>query len=125
MIREVKPGIEVMMATRRKATRDKGAGARAGDNGGPPLDDKPHVPEWGTGGPGNYFAWKAAHRRAWRPVGQDTLLRRAEKAEVLGLTDDEYTLEILERGIYLQAEDVDRIAAIKAKRRSRRGRRHL
>jgi hypothetical protein len=96
-----------------------------GDNGGPPLDDKPHVPEWGTGGPGNYFALKAAHRKAWRSVGHDTLVRRAEKAEKLGLTYEEYALEILERGIYLQTEDVERIAAIKHKRRSRKTFRHL
>ena len=53
------------------------------------------------------------------------MLRRAEKAEALGLTYEQYVLEILERGIYLQAEDVERIAAIKAGRRARRGRRHL
>ncbi len=34
----------------------------AGHNGGPPLDEQ-HVPEWGEGGIGNYFYWKAAHRR--------------------------------------------------------------
>ena len=107
------------------ARRGKPAPGAAGHNGGPPLEDRPHIPEWDRGGPGNYFAWKAAHRRAWRSAGHDTVLRRAEKAEALGLTDDEYTLEILERGIYLQAEDVERIAAIKAARRKRRGRRHL
>jgi hypothetical protein len=122
---EVKQGRDLTVAGARKTAKDKANAAVTGHNGGPPLDDKPHVPEWGKGGPGNYFAWKSAHRRAWRSVGHDTLLRRAEKAEALGLTDDEYTLEILERGIYLQAEDVDRIAAIKARRRARRGRRHL
>lgn len=109
------------MTRRRKAS----APAGTGHNGGPPLEDKHHVPEWGRGGPGNYFAWKAAHRRAWRSSGHDTMLRRAEKAEALGLTYEEYTLEILERGIYLQAEDVDRIATIKAARRRRRKQRHL
>jgi hypothetical protein len=96
-----------------------------GHNGGPPLEDGPHMPEWGMGGPGNYFAWKAAHRRAWRSTGHDTMVRRAGKAEALGLTFDEYVLEILERGVYLQAEDVERIAAIKAARRTRKGRRRL
>jgi hypothetical protein len=109
------------MARQRKTSN---IAASTGHNGGPPLEDKLHVPEWGTGGPGNYFAWKPAHRRAWRSVGHDTLVRRADKAEALGLTDDEYTLEILERGIYLQAEDVERITEIKAKRHPRRGRRH-
>jgi hypothetical protein len=47
------------------------------------------------------------------------MLRRLEKAERLGLTYREYTLEILERGRYLQVEDVDRIAKIKAARQGR------
>ena len=110
------------MAGRRKT---KGNAAGTGHNGGPPLEDKPHIPEWVPGVPGNYFAWKAAHRRAWRSVGHDTMLRRTQKAEALGLTYEEYVREILERGIYLQVGDVDQIAEIKAKRRSRRGRRHL
>ncbi len=104
---------------RRRTERDAAEAAGAGHNGDPPLDDKPHVPDWGTGGPGKYFAWKAVHRRVSRSVGHDMLLRRAEKAEAPGLTDDEYTLEILERGIDLQAEDVDRIAATKAARKRR------
>ncbi len=104
--------------------RPQKAGQR--HNGGPPLDNSPHIPEWGAGGPGNYyFAWKAAHRRAWRAIGTDTLLRRAEKAEQLGLTYEEYALEILEQGIYLQIEDVARIAAIKAKRNSHKTVRHF
>ena len=36
-----------------------------GHNGGPPLD---HVPEWGTGGIGNYFIWKAASDKAFSQV---------------------------------------------------------
>jgi hypothetical protein len=43
-------------------------------------------------------------------------LFRLEKAEALGLTYEEYTLELLERGRYLQREDVERIDAIKRKR---------
>jgi hypothetical protein len=46
---------------------------------------------------------------------------RLEKAEALGLTYEEYTLEIMERGRFLQVEDVDRVREIKAGRR-RRGR---
>lgn len=107
------------------ARKRKPVSGSVGHNGGPPLEDRPHIPEWGSGGPGNYFAWKAAHRRAWRSAGHDTMLRRAEKAEALGLSYEEYVLEILERGIYLQAEDIERIAAIKAGRRARRGRRHV
>jgi hypothetical protein len=90
-----------------------------GHNGGPPLKEKPHVPPWGRDGIGTYFFWKKAHEAAWRPASTDILLSRQAKAEALGLTYAEYTLEILERGIHLQAEDVDKIAAIKARRKSR------
>ena len=51
-------------------------------------------------------------------------LFRLEKAEALGLTYEEYTLEILERGRHLREEDVERISAIKAARKRRRVR-HL
>jgi len=85
-----------------------------GHNGGPPLD---HVPEWGTGGIGNYFSWKAASDKAFNDVSYDTAIRRARKAEQLGLTYREYTLEILERGRYLQVEDKELIAAIIARRK--------
>ena len=43
-------------------------------------------------------------------------LFRLEKAEALGLTYEEYTLELLERGRYLQRGDTERIDAIKRKR---------
>lgn len=85
-----------------------------GHNGGPPLD---HVPEWGVGGPGNYFIWKAKSEAAFKSVPFETAVRRAGKAEALGLTYREYTLEILERGRYLQASDADRIAEIIAARK--------
>ena len=41
---------------------------------------------------------------------------RARRAEALGLTYREYTLEILERGRYLSTADADRILEIKRKR---------
>ena len=88
-----------------------------GHNGGPPLDD--HVPEWGAGGIGNYFYWKAAHRRAWKNPSPGIVSFRIQKAERLGLTYEEYTLEILERGRHLQVEDVERIAEIKQSRAAR------
>ena len=84
-----------------------------GHNGGPPLD---HVPPWGVGGIGNWFDWKAATDRAFRKLSPEIAMRRARKAEALGLTFREYQLEILERGRYLQAEDAERIAEIIAKR---------
>ena len=90
----------------------------AGHNGGPPLDDT-HTPEWGNGGIGNYFYWKAAHRRAWHDRSPGIVSFRIQKAERLGLTYEEYTLEILERGRHLQIEDVERIAEIKRARAAR------
>jgi hypothetical protein len=89
----------------------------AGHNGGPPLDE--HVPEWGNGGIGNYFYWKAAHSRAWRNPSPGIVSFRIQKAERLGITYEEYTLEILERGRHLQLEDVERIAEIKRARAAR------
>jgi hypothetical protein len=89
----------------------------AGHNGGPPLDAE-HRPEWGDGGIGNY--WKAAHRRAWHNPSPGIVAFRIQKAERLGLTYEEYTLEILERGRHLQIEDVERIAQIKQARCARR-----
>jgi hypothetical protein len=82
-----------------------------GHNGGPPLKEA-HRPEWGDGGIGNYFYWKAAHRAAWHNPSPGIVMFRIKKAERLGLTYEEYTLEILERGRHLQIEDVDRIAEI-------------
>lgn len=93
--------------------------APAGHNGGPPLDDA-HTPEWGKDGIGNYFYWKAAHRRAWHNSSRDIVAFRMRKAERLGLTYEEYTLEILERGRHLQVEDVARIAEIKQARASKK-----
>ena len=93
---------------------DPASPAPAGHNGGPPLD--PHTPEWGNDGIGNYFYWKAAHRAAWKNPSPGIVAFRIRKAERLGLTYEEYTLEILERGRHLQVEDVDRIAEIKRAR---------
>jgi hypothetical protein len=85
-------------------------------NGGPPLD---HVPEWGVGGVGSYFVWRGASEAAFKKVPAETAIRRARKAESLGLTYREYQLEILERGRFLQAEDTERIAQIIAGRSRR------
>ena len=95
------------------------ARAGIGHNGGPSLEPprRPsHRPPWGPGPIGTFFAWKAAHRAAWR-VSRDVALRRLEAAERLGLTYEEYTLELLERGRHLQPEDAERIAWLKAGRR--------
>src|SRR5215207_5611738 len=97
---------------------DQASSASTGHNGGPPLDQA-HTPEWGNDGIGNYFYWKAAHRTAWKNPSPGIVAFRIKKAERLGLTYEEYTLEILERGRHLQIEDADRIAEIKQARASR------
>lgn len=89
------------------------------DNGGPPLEDY-LGPPWGKGDPHRFLRWARAHRAAWKGVPPEIALRRLYKAERLGLSYEEYTLEILERGRHLQAEDRARIAEIKRQRRSRR-----
>jgi hypothetical protein len=83
-------------------------------NNGPPLDDE--GPEWGDGDIHIYYSWKAAHRAAWKPKSRDHALFRLARAEAAGLTYEEYTLELLERGRHLSAGDTERIAAIKRKR---------
>ena len=93
----------------------------AGHNGGPLLEEE-HRPEWGNGGIGNYFYWKAAHHAAWKNPSPGIVAFRIRKAERLGLTYEEYTLEILERGRHLQIEDVKRIAEIKQARDARAAR---
>ena len=47
------------------------------------------------------------------------MLMRLERAERLGLTYQEYTLEILERGRHLSEDDSERIAEIRRARRRR------
>ncbi len=83
-------------------------------NQGPPLDDE--GPPWGDGDPFLYVCWTEAWTRAWKRVPPDIALFRMERAEVLSLTYEEYTLEILERGRHLQTGDAERIAEIKRKR---------
>lgn len=103
-----------MSRQRRLRSQDRSG---IGGNGGPPLEEPPrHEPEWGTGEINRFFEWRSAHRRAWRKPPA-IALRRQERAKELGLTYEEYTLEILERGHHPQPEDV---AAIKAKRAERR-----
>jgi hypothetical protein len=85
-----------------------------GHNGGPELDDPPFA--WGEAPIDVYFAWKRAHETVWKDVSYNTLLRRVRAAEALGLTYEEYVLELLFNGRHLQREDQDRIAAIKAAR---------
>lgn len=102
--------------------RRKPKGGAIGHNGGPPLDEPQdeHVPRWGRGGFKTFFAWERAHKRAWKSLPPAVAMRRDDKAEALGLTFEEYQHEILERGHFLQAEDVEAIARVKARRKRKR-----
>ena len=64
----------------------------SGHNGGPPLDPDE---SW------RLFCWRQAHRRAWKQPGREVVLRGLARAEALGLSYRDYTLEIMERGRYL------------------------
>lgn len=71
--------------------------ARIGDNGGPPLEDKidAEAVSW------HAWTWRRAHKKAWKTPPPEIALRRLARAEELGMTYKEYTLEIMERGKYL------------------------
>jgi hypothetical protein len=64
-----------------------------GHNGGPRLSEL----SW------NEFCWREAHKKVWKNVPREIMLRRLELAEQAGMTYKEYTLEILERGRYPSA----------------------
>ncbi|MBS0640867.1 MAG: hypothetical protein U1E70_04725 [Acetobacteraceae bacterium] len=67
-----------------------------GHNGGPPLDpDPPDHLTW------HAYVWRKAHKKAWKTPPREIALRRLERAEALGMTYREYTLEIMERGRHL------------------------
>lgn len=93
-------------------------------NAGPPLHDY-EGPAWKGGDPHKFLHWRQAHTRAWKPKSREIALFRLEKAEAVGLSYEEYTLELLERGRHLSEADAARIAAIKADRPRRRGRKHV
>jgi len=77
----------------RDATPSTEKPALLGHNGGPPLDDDdPAALGWRD------WIWRRAHRHAWRTPPREIALRRLGRAEALGLTYREYTLELLERG---------------------------
>jgi hypothetical protein len=66
-----------------------------GHNGGPPLE--PDDPDAGW----RLYCWRRARKAAWKTPPPEIALRRLARAEQLGMTYREYTLEILERGRYL------------------------
>jgi hypothetical protein len=65
-----------------------------GHNGGPSLDEDPGAISW------RRWCWTRAHSRAWKTPPREIALRRLERAQAVGLSYKDYTLEILERGIY-------------------------
>jgi len=66
----------------------------SGHNGGPPLEDHE------TGATARRLLWRRALRQAWKTPPREITLRRLARAEALGMSYREYTLEILERGRY-------------------------
>jgi hypothetical protein len=64
-------------------------------NGGPPLEEEDAGAGWRA------FCWRRAHRRAWKTPPREIALRRLARAEELGMSYRDYTLEILERGRHL------------------------
>ena len=84
-------------------------------NGGPPLDDY-DGPRWGKGDAYIFLAWRAAHDKAWKAPSHAVMRMRLARAERLGLTYEEYTLEILERGRHLSEDDAERVAEIRRAR---------
>jgi len=66
--------------------------AALGHNGGPPLD-----PETSWRG----YVWRKKVKAAWKTPPREIALRRLARAEELGMTYREYTLEIKERGRFL------------------------
>ncbi len=71
-----------------------------GHNGGPPLDPDPPEEDPGAASWRSY-CWRRAHKAAWKTPPREIVLRRLERAEALGMTYKEYTLEIMERGRHL------------------------
>lgn len=99
-------------------TRERPIGI--GHNGGPPLKERKRRSATGSGSIGRYFDWRFAHRKAWKKP-REIALRREEKASALGLTYEEYSLEVMERGYFPQPEHVDTIKAKRAQRRKDNG----
>ena len=72
-----------------------GLPASLGHNGGPPLDEPDPNLSWRS------YVWRKKVKAAWKTPPREIALRRLARAEELGLTYREYTLEIMERGKYL------------------------
>ncbi len=68
-----------------------------GHNGGPPLEpeEDPGAVSWRS------YVWRKAHKRAWKTPPREIALRRLARAEELGMSYHDYTLEFMERGRHL------------------------
>ncbi|HEY6431299.1 MAG TPA: hypothetical protein VIZ17_04905 [Acetobacteraceae bacterium] len=71
--------------------------AQIGHNGGPPLEPDEDLGAVSWRG----WCWRRAHKKAWKTPPREIALRRLARAEELGMSYRDYTLEILERGVYL------------------------
>lgn len=91
-----------------------------GHNGGPSMKEPRRRSTPGSAAIGRGFDWRIAHRKAWKKP-RDIALRRQENAEALGLTYEEYSLEIMERGYFPQAEHVETIKSKRVQRRRDNG----
>jgi hypothetical protein len=65
--------------------------AKMGHNQGPPLVES----QW------HLVTWRMACRQAWDNPPIEVIRRRLKRAQALGMTYRQYTLEFLERGRYL------------------------
>jgi hypothetical protein len=70
-----------------------------GHNGGPPLVEEELLLDQADGG-WKLWRWRGARKTAWKTPPREVALRRLQLAEEAGMTYREYTLEILERGVY-------------------------
>ena len=52
------------------------------------------------------YCWKEAHKKAWTPPTFEIGIRRANKAAALGISYRDYMIELLERGRYLNKDDI-------------------
>jgi hypothetical protein len=69
--------------------------APLGHNCGPPLEPADPNEGW------RLYCWRRAHKAAWKTPAREIALRRLARAEALGISYKQYTLEILERGRHL------------------------
>jgi hypothetical protein len=78
-----------------KLEADDGEKPGIGHNGGPSLEEDPPARSW------SHYCWKRAHKAAWKTPPREIALRRLRRAEELGMTYEEYTAIILDRGVFL------------------------